>query len=112
LKPRKPMPPEVEEWRVRIDAIDERILELLNERSACAVEIGRIKRDAGLPIYIPEREQEILTRLAERNPGPLDALAVRRVFERVIDESRRLERIRAESEAPGGDGAPPGEEQE
>jgi len=111
MKPHKPMPPEVEVWREQIDAIDDQILELLNRRSACAVEIGRIKRQAGLPIYIPERERKILTRLAEQNPGPLDALAVRRVFERVIDESRRLERIRAENE-PGGAAPPAGEEQE
>jgi chorismate mutase len=111
MKPQKPMPPEVDGWREQIDAIDDQILELLNRRSACAVEIGRIKREAGLPIYIPERERSILTRLAERNPGPLDALAVRRVFERVIDESRRLERIRAESES-GAVELPRSEEQE
>ncbi len=84
---------EVALWRQRIDQIDTQLMGLLNSRSACAVEIGRIKRILGLPIYSPEREAEILERVMRENPGPLDALAVRRVFERIIDESRRLERL-------------------
>lgn len=83
----------VAEWRQRIDQIDTQLMGLLNSRSACAVEIGRVKRALGLPIYSPEREAEILERVMRENPGPLDALAVRRVFERIIDESRRLERL-------------------
>jgi len=83
----------VAQWRRRIDQIDTQLMGLLNSRSACAVEIGRIKRALGLPIYSPEREAEILERVMRENPGPLDALAVRRVFERIIDESRRLERL-------------------
>ena len=74
-------------------------MRLLNSRTACAVEIGRIKRALGLPIYAPEREAWILDRVMRENPGPLEPLAVRRVFERIIDESRRLERISAEAEA-------------
>ena len=95
------LPPEVDPWRERIDAIDDQILRLLNSRSACAVEIGRLKRRVGLPIYSPPRERSILDRLTRDNPGPLDPLAVRRVFERIIDESRRLERITAEGESAG-----------
>jgi len=89
---------EMEDWRRRIDAIDDQIMRLLNSRSACAVEIGRVKRAAGLPVYAPEREAWILDRVARENPGPLDPLAVRRVFERIIDESRRLERVAAEAD--------------
>jgi chorismate mutase len=84
---------EMEAWRRRIDGIDEQLMRLLNSRSACAVEIGRLKRALGLTVYSPEREAWILERVARENPGPLDAGAVRRVFERVIDESRRLERM-------------------
>jgi chorismate mutase len=73
-------------------------MRLLNSRSACALEIGRIKRRLGLPVYSPEREAWILDRVARENPGPLDPTAVRRVFERVIDESRRLERMAGEKE--------------
>jgi chorismate mutase len=86
---------EIEKWRRRIDAIDGQLIGLLNSRSACAVEIGRIKRGLGLPVYSPEREAWILDRVMRDNPGPLDPLALRRVFERVIDESRRLERLAA-----------------
>jgi chorismate mutase len=89
----------VDAWRRRIDVIDTQLMGLLNSRSACAVEIGKIKRALGLPIYSPEREAEILARVMHENPGPLDSLAVRRVFERIIDESRRLERLAAEGEA-------------
>lgn len=87
---------EVEAWRRRIDQIDSQLMGLLNSRSACAVEIGRLKRAAGLPVYSPEREAAILERVARENPGPLDPTAIRRVFERIIDESRRLERLAAE----------------
>jgi chorismate mutase len=90
-------PAKIEEWRRRIDAIDDQIVRLLNSRSACVVEIGRIKRALGLPLYAPEREGALLERVLRENPGPLDGAAVRRLFERIIDESRRLERLAAES---------------
>jgi chorismate mutase len=88
----------MEGWRRRIDTIDDQLMRLLNSRSACAVEIGRIKRVLGLPVYAPEREAYVLDRVMRDNPGPLEPLAVRRVFERIIDESRRLERISADEE--------------
>jgi len=86
----------VDDLRGRIDQIDDQLMKLLNSRSACAVEIGRIKRQIGMPVYQPEREKWILDRAERNNPGPLDSGAVRRVFERVIDESRRLERLAGE----------------
>lgn len=91
--------PELQAWRQRIDVIDEQLMRLLNSRSACAVEIGKVKRALGLPVYSPEREAWILERVMRENPGPLDPVAVRRVFERIIDESRRLERLAAEGAA-------------
>jgi chorismate mutase len=84
---------QVADLRRRIDQVDDQLMKLLNSRSACAVEIGRIKRRIGMPVYQPEREKGILARAERNNPGPLDSGAVRRVFERVIDESRRLERL-------------------
>ena len=101
---------EIEQWRRRIDLIDGQLMSLLNSRSACAVEIGRIKRRLGLPVYSPEREAWILDRVMRDNPGPLDPMAVRRVFERVIDESRRLERLAAEG--PPARGEDPGDGRE
>jgi len=90
---------QVADLRRRIDQVDDQLMKLLNSRSACAVEIGRIKRRIGMPVYQPEREKQILERAERNNPGPLDSGAVRRVFERVIDESRRLERLAGEAEA-------------
>jgi len=84
--------------RRRIDQIDDQLMKLLNSRSACAVEIGRIKRILGQAVYQPDREKWILDRVEKNNPGPLDSNALRRVFERVIDESRRLERLAGETD--------------
>lgn len=88
----------IERLRKEIDDIDEQLVRLLNERSMCAIELGRIKRELGLPIYSPERESEVISHVKGINPGPLDADAVRRLFERIIDESRRIERITVERE--------------
>jgi len=93
---------DIDDWRRRIDVIDEQLMRLLNSRSACAVEIGKIKRALGLPVYSPEREAQVLERVTRNNPGPLDHGAVRRVFERIIDEGRRLERLAVEEEGAAG----------
>lgn len=84
---------DIEDWRQEIDQIDRELLDLLNRRSQCAIEIGRVKRRRDLPIYSPEREAEVISHVVRLNGGPLDAEAVRRLFERIIDESRRLERV-------------------
>ncbi|MGV3520450.1 chorismate mutase [Luteitalea sp.] len=86
------------DWRMqalreRIDALDERIVALLNERAACALEIGEIKRTVGMAIYQPGREKAVLEHVRQVNAGPLDGDAVMRLFERIIDEARRLERV-------------------
>ena len=79
-------------WRRRIDEIDQQLVKLLNERSNCAVEIGQIKRQMSQPAWSPEREAEILRNVVKANRGPLDNGAMRRLFERIIDEARSLER--------------------
>ncbi|MBN1141040.1 MAG: chorismate mutase [Deltaproteobacteria bacterium] len=84
---------DIHDIRKRIDELDDELLRIFNERSALAVRIGEIKKELGLPIYDPTREKAIFQRLKEKNPGPLDDQAIRRLFERVIDESRHLERI-------------------
>ena len=83
----------LEELRGRIDLLDETLVRLLNARAACALEIGRIKRELGVPIYQPERETEVLGNVQRFNNGPLDQHAMRRLFERIIDEARHLERV-------------------
>ncbi|HSL23415.1 MAG TPA: chorismate mutase [Vicinamibacterales bacterium] len=87
---------ELASLRARIDALDESIVRLLNERASCALEIGRAKEAIGLALYQPEREQEVLDHVTGINGGPLDAPAIRRLFERIIDEARRLERLAQE----------------
>lgn len=80
------------DWRKRIDEIDRQLLKLLNERSQCAVEVGHLKKQLRMAAWQPEREAEILRNVVESNPGPLDGAAIRRLFERIIDEARALER--------------------
>ena len=71
-----------------------RILDLLNERTKVVEEIGRIKQALGLPIYEPKREDDVFHNVVEHNEGPLPAEAVKRLFERIIDEMRTLQRMR------------------
>ena len=95
----------IEDLRNRIDAIDAELVRLLNERVACAVDVGRLKHEAGLALYQPDREAQVLNgvrRAATERGGPLTAEAVVRIFERIIDEARRAERVRQ------GEGVPPG----
>ena len=80
------------DWRRRIDEIDKKLVALLNERSKCALEIGRLKHAANLPLYQPEREIEVLANAERENSGPLTDAAIRRLFERIIDEARAAER--------------------
>ncbi len=79
-------------WRKRIDEIDLQLVRLLNERSGCAVEIGHLKKKHRMPAWQPDREAEILRNVVKSNHGPLDDAAIRRLFERIIDEARALER--------------------
>ncbi len=95
---------EIEEWRRRIDDVDRKLVELLNERSRCALEIGRLKSRLGQPAWQPDREAEILRNVVKSNGGPLDDAAIRRLFERVIDEARALERHVMEGGAYKGQG--------
>ena len=86
-------PVDIDEIRKRIDLLDDELLRIFNERARLALAIGEIKKRLGLPVYDPAREKRIFARMKEANPGPLDDGAIVRLFERVVDESRRLERI-------------------
>lgn len=89
----------IDDWRRRIDEIDRKLVELLNERSRCALEIGRLKRAANLPLYQPEREREVLEGAERANHGPLPNTAIRRLFERILDEARSIERAGMQEQA-------------
>lgn len=80
--------------RERIDELDRQILKLLNERTAVVERIAQIKAEARLPIYEPRREEEVFRNIAQNNGGPLPQDGARRVFERIIDEMRKLQRER------------------
>jgi len=92
--------PSLEELRRDIDRVDEVLVRLLNERARCACEIGRIKKDQGVEIYQPDRETQVLNHVRSvAAEGPLDPEAIARLFERIIDEARRLERRVVHGEA-------------
>jgi chorismate mutase len=88
---------ELTRLREAIDRVDEVLVKLLNQRAKYAVEIGEIKGMLSLPIYSPEREKQVLQHVESSSGGPLEGAAVRRLFERIIDESRRVERESATS---------------
>lgn len=88
----------IDEIREEIDALDDELLQIFNRRAALALAIGEIKKTEGRAVYDPRREQMIFERMQATNPGPLDNGAIVRLYERVIDETRRLERIRTKGE--------------
>ena len=90
----------ISDWRQRMDEIDKKLVELLNERSRCALEVGRLKQAAGMPIYQPARENDVLSNAERNNRGPLTNAAIRRLFERIIDEARSAERVAMHGEQP------------
>ena len=81
----------IEDWRAKIDALDRRLVELLSERAQCALAVGKIKNSQNIEVFDPERERQIILNILRENKGPLDDDALRRIFERVIDECRRIE---------------------
>src|ERR687888_1747048 len=92
----------LDDLRSDIDRVDEVLVRLLNERARVACEIGRLKKAKGMEVYQPERERQVLEHV--RNiavEGPLGPDAIARLFERIIDEARRLERRVAHGEETG-----------
>ncbi|MBL8175128.1 MAG: chorismate mutase [Bryobacterales bacterium] len=85
--------------RQSIDEIDRRIVACLNERATVVEHIGRVKQQMTMPVYEPKREEDVFRNVTENNPGPMPSDAVRRVFERIIDEMRTLQRIRMQNAA-------------
>jgi chorismate mutase len=83
--------------RERIDALDRRMLALLNERTRIVQQIGHIKEESGMPVYEPKREEQVLKNVEDHNSGPMDPEAVRRIFERIIDEMRALQHMQLKS---------------
>ena len=86
-----------------IDALDLRLLELLNQRTEVVEKIGRAKESLGMPIYEPKREDDVFRNVTGHNRGPLTPEAVKSIFERIIDEMRTLQRMRREQRQSQGD---------
>ena len=83
---------EIADWRKKIDELDQRLVELLSERARAAVEIGRLKRDTNLPVYEPERERVVFENVKEMNPGPLPGRDLVRIYERIMDVMRNIQK--------------------
>lgn len=92
--------------REQIDAVDAQLVALLNARSAIALAIGKLKEQLHEPVYQPGREAEVLAHVRALNQGPLDDHAVTRLFERIIDEARRIERLAAHADRPAAPAMP------
>jgi chorismate mutase len=82
----------IEDWRKRIDRLDKKLVGLLNQRARFTDEIGKLKQKRGLNAYSPVREEEVLRNVMKWNGGPLPADVLRRLYERILDESRTLEK--------------------
>jgi chorismate mutase len=83
---------DIPDWRHKIDELDRRLVELLNERAQAAREIGQLKRNTSMPIYEPEREKTIFENVCRANHGPLPDSELRRVYERIIDVMRNIQK--------------------
>jgi chorismate mutase len=83
---------DIADWRKRIDELDRRLVELLSQRASAAIEIGRLKRNTNLPIYEPDREREVFGNVGKLNPGPLPERDLVRIFERIMDVMRNIQK--------------------
>lgn len=83
---------DISEWRKQIDEIDRKLVELLSQRARAAHEIGKLKRIAAMPIYEPDREQTVFGNVRQRNPGPLPDVDLLRIYERIMDVMRQIQK--------------------
>src|SRR5438128_874623 len=80
------------ELRNHIDTVDDRILDLLNERARLVAEVASLKEQLEVPFYVPSREREIVERLSGRNAGPFPTEALRPVFQEIFSACLSLEK--------------------
>jgi chorismate mutase len=83
---------DISDWRKKIDDMDRRLVALLNERAAAAVEIGRLKRNTSLPVYEPERERVVIANVQQSSSGPLTARDLAQIYERIMDVMRSIQK--------------------
>jgi chorismate mutase-like protein len=89
----------IADWRKKIDELDRQLVELLNRRAQAAHEIGRLKHDAKMPIYEPDRERLVFSNVQKANGGPLLGRDLAQIYERIMDVMRNIqkEEIRPQS---------------
>jgi len=85
-------PMDIEDWRKKIDDVDRQLVELLCERAKAAIAIGRLKRETSLPIYEPDRERIVFENVQGANHGPLPGRDLVRIYERIIDVMRNIQK--------------------
>jgi chorismate mutase len=90
---------DIADWRKKIDALDQQLVELLSERARAAHEIGKLKRVAGMPIYEPDRERAVFDHVTQVNPGPLPSRDLMRIYERIMDIMRQIQQEEIAPEA-------------
>src|SRR5579864_193854 len=90
---------DIADWRAKIDELDRKLVELLSERARAAHEIGRLKRDTNLPVYEPDRERIVLENVQALNRGPLPQRDVVRIFERIMDVMRNIQKEESAGQA-------------
>jgi chorismate mutase len=95
---------DIADWRKKIDELDLRLVELLNERATAAQAIGRLKRNTKMPIYEPEREKTIFENVRKANHGPLPDNELRHVYERIIDVMRNIQKLEIQPASATGSG--------
>lgn len=83
---------DIDDWRRKIDEIDRKLVELISQRAHAAHEIGRLKRDIGMPIYEPDRERAVFENARNANKGPLPDRDLQRIYERIMDIMRAIQR--------------------
>lgn len=88
---------DIADWRRKIDEIDRKLVELLNQRARAAHEIGRLKHGLHLPVYEPDREQTVFENVGKANAGPLPSRDLERIYERIMDIMRKIQK---EEDAP------------
>jgi chorismate mutase len=82
---------DIADWRKKIDELDRKLVELLNQRAEAAHEIGKLKRKASMPIYEPDREQKVFSNVRKVNQGPLPDRDLIRIYERIMDIMRQIQ---------------------
>lgn len=91
---------EISDWRKKIDELDRKLVELLNERAQSAHEIGRLKKQTSMHIYEPEREKVIFENIEQTNKGPLSDSDLKQIYERIIDVMRKIQKEEIVTQAP------------